>query len=278
MTAYENPVAYYSSQAPMTDPGELVHMLAGLPKDVPGLVGVVQNNLVHRWWLEANGLNDLPEDRLSEVNLRPTRLKLQRLAEMDIHTLVEGRPLGSRLVNNCRDFTVMIVSLLRHQGYAARSRCGFGTYFTPGKYEDHWVAEYWQAGGQRWVMLDAQLDELQLKALGIRFDPLDMPPGRFVTGGEAWRLARAGKADPDLFGIFEWKGWNFIKGTLLRDLLALNRFEVLPWDFWGMVKRPHATLTQAELDLLDETAQACVAADYQAVRSIYDQQIGRAHV
>jgi len=32
-------------------------------------------------------------------------------------------------------------------------------------------------------MVDAQLDDLQCKTLQIQFDPLDVPPGQFVTVG-----------------------------------------------------------------------------------------------
>ncbi|MBK8331835.1 MAG: hypothetical protein IPL07_05490 [Acidimicrobiaceae bacterium] len=38
-------------------------------------------------------------------------------------------------------------------------RCGFGAYFVPGFYEDHWVAEYWDPEERRWTMVDAQLDD-----------------------------------------------------------------------------------------------------------------------
>src|SRR6516165_7569409 len=30
-----------------------------------------------------------------------------------------------------------------------------------GSFEDHWVCEYWNGAEERWVLVDAQLDELQ---------------------------------------------------------------------------------------------------------------------
>ena len=71
------------------------------------------------------------------------------------------RPLDRRLVGNCRRFSVLLVAMLRHQGVPARARCGFGAYFLPNHFEDHWVVEYWNQEGGRWVFVDAQLDELQ---------------------------------------------------------------------------------------------------------------------
>ena len=39
---------------------------------------------------------------------------------------------------------------VRAQGTPARARCGFGAYFGKGRFEDHWVCEYWDAAEERW--------------------------------------------------------------------------------------------------------------------------------
>src|SRR5690606_37876997 len=101
-----------------------------------------------------------------------------------------------RLIGNCRDFTVMLCAMLQHQGVPARARCGFGAYFLPNHYEDHWVCEYWNADQGRWILVDAQLDTLQQEALKIGFDTLDVPHDQFITGGKAWQMTRSGEADP----------------------------------------------------------------------------------
>ena len=156
--------------------------------------------------------------------------KLARIVELDAGLLTVERPLERRLVGNCRDFSVMLCAMLRHQGVPARARCGFGTYFLPNHYEDHWVCEYWSASEKRWLMVDPQLDSLQREVLGIDFDTCDMPAGRFVTGGEAWRRCRRGEADPESFGILDMKGLWFVCGDLLRDFLALYKVEILLLD------------------------------------------------
>lgn len=226
-------LAYYSAPGPMTDPGDWAGLLDGLPGAVSEIVSVVQGLLVHIFWAERYGLA-LPDERKEEVQIRDVAAKLARLCELDGRPLAEPRPLDRKLVGNCRDFSVLLCTFLRHRGIPARARCGFGTYFLPGRYEDHWVVEYWEPGARRWVMVDAQLDALQCETLGIEFDPLDMLPGRFVSGGQAWQMCRAGTADPDLFGIFDMHGLWFVRGDLLRDFLALNKVEILPWDGgWG---------------------------------------------
>jgi len=46
--------------------------------------------------------------------------------------------------------------------FAARSRCGFATYFAdPGTCEDHWICEYWDSAQKRWVKVDPQIDPFQ---------------------------------------------------------------------------------------------------------------------
>ena len=140
---------YYAQQGVISDPGELAYLYEGLPSSLPELVQVVQGSTVHIFWAERYGLK-LSAEREAEVQLRTMPRRLQRMLEIDPHPLSQPRPLEKKLVGNCRDFTLLLVSLLRHQGTPARARCGFGAYFLPGHYEDHWVAEVWDVGTQRW--------------------------------------------------------------------------------------------------------------------------------
>jgi hypothetical protein len=266
----ETLLTYYAQPGPMTNAGQYAHLFDGLPQDVPELVQVIQNLVVHIFWAERYGLK-LSEERQQEVQLRRIDQKLPRLLELDPASLTSPRPLERRLVGNCRDFSVLMVAILRHQGVPARARCGFGTYFLPGRFEDHWVVEYWHADEQRWVMVDAQLDDVQRKVLDIQFDPLDMPAGKFVVAGDAWQMCRRGEADPEMFGIFQWHGLDFIRGNLAREVLSFNKIEVLPWDFWGLLQHSVADAPAEELPLLDQLAEWTVQGDpaYSQLRSAY---------
>jgi hypothetical protein len=230
---------------------------------------VVQGLLIHIFWAERYGLK-LPEERKEqEVNLRGVARKLKRIQELDTAPLTVERRLEEKLVGNCRDFSVLLCAMLRHQGIPARARCGFATYFLPDHYEDHWVCEHWKADERRWVMVDAQLDAFQREALGIAFDPLDVPPGQFVTGGLAWQMCRAGEADPDKFGIFEWHGIWFVRGDLIRDFLALNKVEILPWDGgWGFL----ADEQNMEAEIMDSITRLSLAGDeaFAEIRATYE--------
>jgi hypothetical protein len=213
-------------------------------------VRIVQGLAVHIFWAERYGLSLTPQ-RESEVNLRLVTQKLARVLELDPRPLAETRPLEKRLVCNCRDFSTLLVAILRYQGVPARARCGFGTYFMPNHFEDHWVVEYWKASEARWVMVDAQLDDFQKSVLKAQFDTLDMPAGQFVVAGQAWNLCREKKADPKDFGIFKWHGLGFIRGNVFREVLAFNKIELLPWDVWGLMNKPVSRCTRAERELFN---------------------------
>jgi hypothetical protein len=248
-----NPHTYYARQGQVSDPGEYAHHLDALPDDLPGIITAIQGVMLHLHWASRYGIT-LYRARQAEANLRSVRDRLAKIFELQDSPLTEPRPLSKKTVGTCRDFALLLTAILRHQGLPARARAGFGTYFTPGRFEDHWVCEYWQADEGRWVMVDPQLDTLQCKALSIDFDPLDMPLAKFVIGGQAWTLCLSHGADPKLFGIFEMNGLDFIKGNVIRDFLALNKVEILPWDNFKLINKSFRKMNTEEKDLMDRLA------------------------
>ena len=243
-----------------------------LPVDFQEMCWTLQGLLVHIFWAHRYGLA-LSDQRKSEVNLRAVSRQLARIEELADYPLSEPRPLEKRLVGNCRDFSTLMCAALRHHGIPARARCGFSTYFQPDHFEDHWICEAWDAGQERWIMIDAQLDQLQREVLGISFDPLNVPPEQFVTGGQAWLMCRAGEQDPQKFGIFDMHGMEFIRGDLIRDFLALNKVEILPWNSWAILEKPLNALSPAEMELLDQIARLTLDTDNRFIdtRSFYEQ-------
>ncbi len=268
MTTY---LDYFAAPGPFTSAGERAALFEQLPADVGALCKVVQGLMIHVFWAERYGLR-IPDERQGELQLRPVGPKLDRIIELDPRPLAEARPPERRLVGNCRDFTVLLTAMLRHQGVPARARCGFGRYFLPNHYEDHWVCEYWNAAQARWVLVDAQLDELQSGVLAIPFSPLDVPRDQFVVGGKAWQLCRSGLADPETFGIADMHGLWFVRGDFVRDIAALNKAELLPWDCWGLIEASDQDLSSddlATLDLLAELTSGDVP-EFERVRACYE--------
>lgn len=265
-------LSYYAHPGMMTDPRDLAFMFAELPTEVGELCRVVQQNLLHVFWADRYG-RTLTEAEKEPLNLRSLYQKLQRMRQVDVLPLTEPRPVAQRQVGNCRDFTLLLTAMLRYQDVPARARCGFATYFQPDHYEDHWLAEVWN--GVRWVLVDPQLDDLQREALGITFDPLDVPRDQFIVAGAAWQMCRRGEAQPEEFGIFDMHGWWFIWGNVVRELLAFNKVEILPWDseigFFTHGLEDSLPPEGPELAEYDRMAALTVAGDpaFLALRNLY---------
>lgn len=273
MLATQEHLPYFSQPGPLTDFADQLELCRSLPAQLPALVDALQHLTLHIFWQERYGIR-LDEARQAEVQIRPCGDKLKRLLELDPRPLDQPRPLEQRLVCNCRDIAVLLAAFLRARGVPARARCGFGTYFMPDHFEDHWMTEVWDAAGERWRRVDAQLDALQCDVLKIDFDPLDLPLGKFVLAGDAWQMCQAGRADPDKFGIGQWHGWDFIRGNVFRDLLALNKIEVLPWDFWGLLNTAHAECVPEQQALVNEAARISAAGDVAACQAFYRHNPG----
>ncbi len=270
----QNPQEYYKSEGPMTALGAHAEEFRAMPTDLASLCEVVQGLLIHRDiapWLYGLTLTEAQRD---DGNIRPIAKMLTRIHELDSRPITSARDVGHRLPSVCRHFSLMLSAILRYQGIPARPRCGFGAYFTPGKFEDHWVCEYWNAGEKRWILVDAQLDSIQRKALNINFNPLDVPRDRFIIAGNAWQMCRTGAADPANFGLthVHLQGMWFIAGNVVRDLASLNKMELLPWDVWGLMDMNDAALTDEKKSLLDRVATLTLAGDnaFPEVRAIYN--------
>jgi len=234
------------------------HALDNLPKDIGGLCKTIQGLLIHEH-LALAYRQRLTDDRRAESHLRSLQQTLTKALEKNNAPLTETRPLYQKTVGVCRHFTVMMVAMLRAHGIPARSRCGFGAYFSPGKFVDHWVAEYWD--GTRWKLVDAQIDPSQRAMFHIAFDLHDVPRDQFLIAGDAWQQCRSGKTDPAAFGMFEMKGYWFIAGNIIRDAAALNNVEMLPWDCWGAMPQPDETMTDEKLAFFDSLSELTLDPD-----------------
>jgi hypothetical protein len=187
------------------------------------------------------------------------------LLALDPAPLTTARPPDRRVIGTCRHFAVLSCALLRFRGIAARARCGFATYFQPGQGLDHWITEYRRDG--RWVRIDSEI-------LGgsLVERPEDLAAGEFLTGGEAWTAFRDGRIDAAHFGVYGTENWGpaEIRGNAVRDLAALNKVEMLPWDEWGRMDASYQGKTGPEYDgLIDTIAAVCAADERDAVAGLY---------
>jgi Transglutaminase-like superfamily len=254
---------FYARPAAMTSAGRYASLFDPLPDDVAALVRVVQGLMVYDVVAGDFYGSPIPEERQDEIHIRPVEQIVARLVSLDRRPLSAPRSVSNRVAGRCRQFAVLLAAMLRAKGVAARARCGFGAYFNPPYFEDHWVCEYWNAAEARWLLADAQLDEVWRAKLQIDWDTLDVARDRFLVAADAWAQCRSGVADASRFGIefAKLRGLWFVAGNLVRDVAALNKVEMLPWDVWGAQPAPDQTLDDAQLASFDRLAALTRDAD-----------------
>jgi hypothetical protein len=251
----------------LSTPGRRADLLGDLPHGPKALAEIVQGVLMHEHIASTYGVQ-LDDSQHAEAHVRSVEGILDGIAAHDARALTAARAPDQRQVGVCRHFSLVHVAMLRAQGIPARARCGFGAYFEKGKFYDHWVTEYWNEAGQRWVLVDAQMDPHQRKLFHVGFDPQDVPRDQFLVAGDAWTLCHDGKADPDDFCILDMKGWWFIASNVIRDVAALNGHEMLPWDVWGAMVPDDEKIDRAFIDRLAELSSR-PDADPEALRAAY---------
>jgi hypothetical protein len=142
---------FYQDQSEISSPGKYDCLFNDLPVDVRELCNIVQGLLLHQFWIldeenyavSTESLKDSGRDLNAEINLRSVEEILGSLLQMADRQLTTPRDLDKRVVGNCRDYSLLLVSMLRHHGIPARVRSGVEQYLCEeGFFEDHFICEF----------------------------------------------------------------------------------------------------------------------------------------
>lgn len=257
----KNNLRFYQEHGIMTEIKTMKDMVTNIPKDIKTIISYVQNILLHQHWSEAYGVK-LSDKRKEEPFVRRFEDKLIFFKNIGYNHISNKNQNVNKMIGICRDFTLAAVALFREAGIPARARCGFASYLEKGKYIDHWVIEYWNEDKKRWVMVDAQLDDIQIDKLKVTFDPLDISKEYFITGPRAWMMCREGLIEPELFGIFKWWGYDYLRCNLILDANSLLKLEMQPWDMWeGYKSMPKEEWTQKDYEVMDHLSRLAMNVD-----------------
>lgn len=269
---------FYSTQSVFSDPKEYAHLFKDLPDSIPELCEIVRGVIVHQDDTKKIHHFEIPKHRRLEPNTRYVSKILQAIIDLQNDKLTVTRKPEKRFIGLCRDFGIMLCSILRYKNIPARLRCGFAGYYVRNWYVDHWLCEYWNARENRWVLVDTEVNDVVRSEYNI--DPsvnsLDVNHDQFVLSGKVWQMCRSGKADPKKFGVPEINisGLWFVRGSLLRDLAALNKVELLPWDYTEFGDKQFdeiSELSRGEVNLLDKLAETVTGVydNWGQVRELY---------
>ncbi len=255
---HNSPGGSWLEQSAVTSVERAGSAIDSLPSSVSGLREVSQQLVAHYMGNSDGSTGPVTGERLKEVDTRYADAMFLRLLEKGAPTLSRERPPEERLAGCCRDFAVLFVTVARHKQIPARVRVGYATYFKPGWYVDHVIAEIWDAGTDRWRLVEPEVGE----ALATRegFNVLDVPADKFVTGLKTWSAARSGALDPERFVVAPdflepyTRSWLSLRHHIVQDLAALNKAEMLVWDQWGILNEDDPLAHAEMLDRLAEEA------------------------
>jgi hypothetical protein len=244
----------WRTQSAVTHVDQSGKAIDDLPSSLSSLREVSQQLVVHYMGSSDGSTGPIEGERLKEIDTRFAETMFFRLLEMGPPTLSRKRPPEERIAGCCRDFSTLFVTMARRKGFAARIRVGYATYFTPGWYMDHVVAEVWDDDAGRWFLIEPEVTDSFAARAG--FDPMNVPPDKFVTGPRAWMAARSGEMDPERFLVVPdllepyTRGWFSLRHHVVQDLAALNKAEMLLWDQWGILDEGDPLSRAGTLDVL----------------------------
>ncbi len=241
---------FYLEQSIYSDPGKFGKWYDPFSNDISAMTLQIQNLFMH--YADINLFSvSIAETRFNELNLRTIAKSLQTILSDD-HELTLTRPPEKRIMGVCRDTSLLLCSVLRSRGIAARLRSGFVNYFIPGLFLDGFCVEFFDESLQRWRSIDTRTTQLHIDhyKLSIDFDLMNVPNTRFISAANAWRMCRFENADPVRFGSRQHRGLFTVRNRLIQDLALLNKQEMLIWDLWG----PMLTTSVTDYYLLDELA------------------------
>ena len=211
-----------------------------LPNDIREIALLVRKNIIHRSTLAAGNtgtnadlkfgdMSQIPWYRQPEDDILVTAAAmLAELYRRDKRGFINDREPKDKLVLTCRFVAIMMVSILKSKGIPARVRSGNALYFDMGELgdvsTDHWINQYWSEQEDRWITIDVD-GSLSLKD---KFDPYDMPDGKFDFPADAWLGIRAGKLDPQHFyNAKPERGAIVVLWSLFYDFHCLMNNEII---------------------------------------------------
>lgn len=235
-----NILKYYACHGLITDPGEFTMLYRHLPPNIDEIAILIHNITIHFQYLQENGGRNVIS-RINEIFIRKISDRIRKLQELGVTHIADELPYVKKTICTCRDYALLLCSMLRHIGVPARIRYGFAQYldYDPSFFFDHTIVEYWD--GKCWKLSERYLTENIKDRFNIFFPHYDVPRDKFIMAHDAWLLYRKGVLDANKFGngyVKRRSGPWYIRNKLIQDLASINKMEMQPFDLWGyMVDR-----------------------------------------
>jgi len=181
---------FYRQYSSFTDPGDYAYLYENLPGSLPALCSLIKSLFIHPQAELPQYREQIPKERWNEaINYPTVQSILKGLMAHDSRGLVKDRKPEDRLVLGCREYAILLASIMKYRGIPARVRAGHAAYLHPEYHLNHTICEVWHEKDKRWMLVDPGMDMIDFR--GEKFD----------FSNELWLKMQKGEIDPGLYGI-----------------------------------------------------------------------------
>lgn len=262
----------YLETSVYTDVGPYRDLVLSLPDDIPSIGRLVCDQIIHPSllftapspYLEKRYYGPIaayPKQRFrNEDELYITAVAMiAGILRLDGAGFTGSRDVTRRIAVSCRAASVLFSAMLKAKGIPCRSRAGFMDFGDAGEsYMEHWVNEYWDFQGNRWVLAD--VDGYYEYEERFGYSQFDLPRRKLLTAAEAWLGLRRNTLRQKL-DVFSPDPLEGACEYLMMDFHALMNDEIFysyqPLYLRGGVR----TLDECQLRELDELAELMLEPD-----------------
>ncbi len=237
---------FYRQYSSFTDPGEYEYMYKDLPESLPELCSIVKSQFIHVYEELPQYNDQIPKERWNEsLTMYPTvQSILKALLSYDSRGLVKDRKVENRLVLACREYAILLASILKYMDIPARVRCGFATYLNPGSYTSHIICEVWNKDENRWMLVDPGKDMV------------DFSREQFELGNDTWLKMQNNEIELKLYSMMGQPGMVIITIALCHDLASILGSEYLIYQHSPiLVSAFQQKLTEKEMEMLNRVSE-----------------------
>ena len=243
---------FYRQYSSFTDPGEYEYLYKDLPESLSELCSIVKSQFIHVYEELPQYSDQIPKERWNEsLTMYPTvQSILKSLLSYDSGGLVKDRKVGNRLVLACREYAMLLASILKYRGIPARLRCGFATYLNPGSYTSHLICEVWNKNEKRWMLVDPSKDMV------------DFGRDQFELGNDAWLKMQNNEIDEKLYSMMGQPGKVIITIALCHDIAAILGSEYLIYQHSPILASVFQNkLTEKDMEMLSRVSESMKVID-----------------
>ena len=258
---------FYRQYSSFTNPGEYGYVYKNLPDSLSELCSLIKSQFIHPYAELPQYREQIPKERWNYESLKYPTVNsiLKGLLSYDSRGLVKDRKPEDRLVLGCREYAIVLASVLKYRGIPARARYGHATYIMPEFHVSHVICEVWNENDKRWMLVDPGLNMI------------DFSREKFDFSNEAWLQMQKKEIDPNLYGNpGQYSGLVSILAKVNGDLASLLGTEYTIYQYapildYAFQNKNQLTSRHIEtLNRISELMKSIDADNLSKLQEIYD--------